>query len=134
MKAIQFQRTGGPEVLEYVDVPEPTAGQGQVLVNLRYIGVNYTDISTRTADSGKLPFIPGVDGAGVIEAVGEGVTDLQRGDTVAFAGASQVYAQRTLALASRVVKLPPGLDPKMGAAVMLQGMTAHYLRHSHPAC
>lgn len=130
MKAIQFQKTGGPEVFEYVDVPEPKAGQGQVLVDLQYIGVNYTDISTRTTYNGKFPFIPGVEGAGVVEAAGEGVTDLAPGDKVAFAGASRVYAQKTLAQATRAVKLPPGLDTKIGAAAMLQGMTAHYLTHS----
>jgi NADPH2:quinone reductase len=130
MKAIQFQKTGGPEVFEYVDVAEPKAGQGQVLVDLQYIGVNYTDISTRTTYNGKFPFIPGVEGAGMVEAAGEGVTDFAPGDKVAFAGASRVYAQKTLAQATRAVKLPPGLDTKMGAAAMLQGMTAHYLTHS----
>ena len=131
MKAIQVSQTGGPEVLQYVDVADPNPGPGQALVELQAIGVNYTDVYTRSGmNPPTLPVIPGLEGAGVVAEVGEGVTEVAPGDLVAYASAPQSYAEKVVAPSRRLVKLPDGLDAEAGAAAMLQGMTAHYLCHS----
>ena len=131
MKAIQVSQTGGPEVLQYMDVADPSPGPGQALVELRAIGVNYTDVYTRCGmNPPTLPVIPGLEGAGVVVEVGEGVTEVAPGDLVAYASAPRSYAEKVVAPSWRLVKLPQGLDAEAGAAAMLQGMTAHYLCHS----
>ena len=131
MKAIQVSQTGGPEVLQYVDVADPSPGPGQALVDLRAVGVNYTDVYTRSGQNPPtLPVIPGLEGAGVVAEVGEGVTEVAPGDLVAYASAPRSYAEKVAAPSWRLVKLPDGLDAEAGAAAMLQGMTAHYLCHS----
>ena len=131
MKAIQVSQTGGPEVLEYTDVADPSPGPGQALVELRAIGVNYTDVYTRSGmNPVTLPVVPGQEGAGVVAEVGEGVTEVAPGDLVAYASAPRSYAEKVVAPSWRLVKLPEGLDAEAGAAAMLQGMTAHYLCHS----
>ncbi|MBI4498967.1 MAG: quinone oxidoreductase [Chloroflexi bacterium] len=131
MKAMRIHETGGPEVLRYEDIPDPTPGPGQVVVKLSAIGVNYVDIYTRSGlYPASLPLIPGSEGAGVVAAVGEGVTGVAAGDVVAYTGIPGSYAQQVVAPADRLVKLPTGLSAEMGAAVLLQGMTAHYLAHT----
>ncbi|MBI4328708.1 MAG: quinone oxidoreductase [Chloroflexi bacterium] len=131
MKSIRIHSGGGPEVLQYEECPEPTLSSGQALVQLQAIGVNYTDIYTRSAPNpSALPLIPGLEGAGIVMAIGEGVTEVAVGDQVAYSGVANSYAERVAAPAWRLVKLPRGVTAEMGAAAMLQGMTAHYLSRS----
>ncbi len=131
MKAIRIHEVGGPEVLKYEDSPDPVLGQGQALVDLKAIGVNYTDIYTRSGMlPSPLPVIPGQEGAGVVSAVGDDVKEIKVGDLVAYTGVMGSYAQKIVAPAWRLVKVPKGITAEMGAAVMLQGMTAHYLARS----
>jgi NADPH2:quinone reductase len=134
MKAIRIHTPGGPEALTFDDVPEPTPGPGQALVKLAAAGVNFIDVYFRTGMyKAPLPLTLGLEGAGVVTAVGTGVTDVKIGDTVAWTGAPGSYAQMAVVPADRLVKLPPGVEPKVGAAAMLQGLTAHYLvRSSYP--
>ena len=134
MKAIRIHAPGGPEALQYDDVAEPTPGAGQVVVKLAAAGVNYIDVYFRTGGyKAPLPLIIGLEGAGTVSAVGQGVTDVKAGDVVAWTGVSGSYAQMTAVPADRLVKLPAGVAPKDGAAAMLQGMTAHYLvKSSYP--
>ncbi len=134
MKAIRIHTPGGPEALQFDDVAEPTAGAGQAVVKLAAAGVNYIDVYFRTgAYKAPLPLIIGLEGAGTVSAVGQGVTDVKAGDTVAWTGVPGSYAQMTAVPADRLVKLPAGVAPKDGAAAMLQGMTAHYLvKSSYP--
>ncbi len=131
MKAVQVSQTGGPEVLEYRDVADPVAGPGQAVVDLQASGVNYMDVYLRSgANQPQLPVIPGGEGAGVVTEVGEGVTEVEVGDVVTYTGAGSSYAERVVVPSWRLVKMPEGLDAEVGAAVMLQGMTAHYLCYS----
>ena len=128
MKVVQVSQTGGPEVLEYRDVADPVAGPGQAVVDLQASGVNYMDVYLRSgANQPQLPVIPGGEGAGVVTEVGEGVTEVEVGDVVTYTGAGSSYAERVVVPSWRLVKMPEGLDAEVGAAVMLQGMTAHYL-------
>ena len=128
MKAIVIERTGGPEVLQYRDVPEPTPAPGQIRVRQDAIGVNYIDIYHRSGlYPVQLPHIPGGEGAGVVEAVGEGVRGFRVGDCVAYALTTGAYAQSVCVSASAAVRVPRGVSQEQAAAVILQGMTAHYL-------
>lgn len=131
MKAIQVTQYGGPEVLRYADVAKPEPGPSEALVKIDATGVNFIDIYFRTglykADP---PFILGQEGAGVVEAVGSEVTTLKAGDKVAYTGIRGSYADYHAVAADRLVKIPAGVDTKLAAAVMLQGMTVHYLTHS----
>jgi NADPH:quinone reductase len=128
MKAIRIQQHGGPEELKIEEVPVPVPGEEQALVRLEAIGVNFIDVYHRTGLY-KIapPFTPGMEGAGVVEAVGKNVKDVRPGDRVAYAMAIGSYAEKALVPAWQLVKLPNGVDSRLGAAVMLQGMTAHYL-------
>jgi len=133
MKAIRIHNYGGPEVLKYEDVPVPSAGKGEAVVKIAAAGLNFIDIYFRSGSSkaAQLPFTPGHEAAGTVSAVGEGVTEVRVGDRVAYAltqGGS--YAEYAAVPAWRLVKLPNDIDFKLGAAIMLQGMTAHYLTHS----
>lgn len=131
MKAIQVSEAGGPEALTYVDVDDPTPGPGEALVELKAAGVNYMDVYVRSgANNPTYPIIPGGEGAGVVVQVGDGVTEVAVGDRVAYTGAGRSYAEKVVAPAWRLIQVPSDLDVEMGAAVMLQGMTAHYLSHS----
>ncbi len=131
MKAMTVHEYGGPEVMRLEELPIPTPGPGQALVKIEATGVNFVEIYQRRGIyKGSLPFTPGGEGAGVIEAVGAGVTEIRVGDRVAYTGIPGAYAQYAVAPADRLVKLPPGVDTRLGAAAMLQGMTAHYLAHS----
>src|SRR5947209_2766277 len=128
MKAIRIETQGGPETMKLVDLPTPSAGQGQALVRVEAAGVNYIDIYQRSGVyKVQLPFVPGQEGAGTVEAIGPGVADLKPGDRVAWAGPLGSYASHQLIPAARLVPVPRGLDVKSAAAAMLQGMTAHYL-------
>jgi NADPH:quinone reductase len=131
MKAVRIHETGSSEMLRYDDVPTPAPGQGQALVRLRAAGVNFLDIYHRTGLSPMpLPFTLGSEGAGVVEAVGPGVADVQPGDRVAYSNVLGSYAEYVVAPAWRLVTIPPQLDFAQAAAAMLQGMTAHYLVHT----
>lgn len=128
MKAIQITQTGGPEVLSLADLPIPSPKSGEVLVKIHASGVNFIDIYYREGRyKTHLPFIDGQEAAGTVEAVGEGVTGFKAGDPVAWCNILGTYSEYALAPAERLVKLPESLDFKLAAAVMLQGMTAHYL-------
>ena len=131
MKAIRVHEFGEPEVLKFEEVPIPTAGPGQALIKMQAIGLNYVEIYQRRGlYKGTLPFTVGNEGAGVVEAVGPGVTEVRAGDRVAFTGIPGTYAEYVVAPADRLVKLPAGIDAKQGAAAILQGLTAHYLVYS----
>jgi NADPH2:quinone reductase len=132
MKAIRVNEHGGPEVLRYEDVAIPEPGAGQARVRLAASGVNFIDVYQRTGTYPQdLPFTLGLEGAGEIEAVGEGVEEIAPGDYVAFAGVPGAYAEYIVAPAERLVPFNATLvEARMAAAVMLQGMTAHYLTHS----
>ena len=133
-RAIRFHETGGPEVLklETVQVGEP--GPGQARVRHTFIAVNFIDIYQRTGlYKGALPLAAGLEGAGVVEALGTGPAPVKVGDRVAWTGVPGSYATHNAVPADRLVVLPAGLDARAGAAAMLQGMTAHYLAHdSYP--
>jgi NADPH:quinone reductase len=130
MKAIQIKQTGGPEVLEYVDLPTPTAKANEAVVKTTAIGVNFIDVYNREGRyKVPLPFVPGQEAAGIVEAVGKDVTTLKPGDRVAYASMLGSYAEYACVAADRLVKVPDAVDDRQAAAVMLQGMTAHYLTH-----
>ena len=132
MKAIRVDRTGGPEVLQFVDVPEPVPGPGEALVRHTAIGINYIDVYVRTGLYKRpLPFIDGREGAGVVEALGAGVTEVKVGDRVAYAATPNLgaYAEKNAVPARELVPVPDGVADGDACAVMLQGMTAHYLSH-----
>lgn len=131
MKAIQIEQTGGPEVLKLADLADPKPGEGEALVGIHAIGVNYADVYARSGGAPlQLPAIPGQEAAGVVLEVGAGVTEVSVGDTVAYTGVPGAYAEKVAAPAWRLVKLPGSIDAETGAATMLQAMTAHYLCYS----
>jgi len=127
--AIQVHKVGGPDALVYETVEVGAPGPGQVKLKQHAIGVNYIDVYLRTGlyPQPTSPFVPGMEGAGEVTAVGSGVTDLKVGDRVAYAGPAGGYATERLIPADRVVKMPDGIDYKTAAAMMLQGMTVRYL-------
>ncbi|HEY2387469.1 MAG TPA: quinone oxidoreductase [Candidatus Binatia bacterium] len=131
MKAIRIHETGGPEVLRYEDVPDPTPGATDALVAVEAVGINYIDVYFRT---GLYPYpIPGtlgLEAAGTVVAVGDQVRDVRPGDRVAYTNVPGAYAEKSVVPAERLVKLPDGVSFRDGAAAMLQGMTAHYLATS----
>ena len=131
MRAIQIQKTGGPEVLELADVPVPKPAAGQVLVKIEAVGVNFIDTYLREGRyPAALPFIPGQEAAGVVTEVGEGVRGFTPGDRVAWNGTRGTYAEFACAPASDLLHIPEGMAIEQAAAVLLQGLTAHYLAHS----
>ena len=129
MKTVRIYQTGGPEVLNYEDAPEPPPAQGQAVVEIKSIGVNYTDVSSRkgTNPPDAFPWTPGREAAGVVTAVGEGVTEVAVGDRVAYAMHTGTYSQYHSVPSWLLVKIPDGMDFATAAATMLQGMTAHFL-------
>ncbi|HEU4742723.1 MAG TPA: quinone oxidoreductase [Meiothermus sp.] len=128
MKAIRVHQTGGPEVMVLEEIPTPTPGEGQVLVRQGAIGVNFIDTYKRAGlYTLPLPFVVGEEGAGTVEAVGPGVSGFQPGDKVVYANVQGAYAEYAAVPAEKLVKIPSHLDPRIAAALMLQGMTAHYL-------
>jgi len=130
MKAMRVLRYGGPEAITLEEIPPPKPGEGQALVRLQAVGVNFIDIYQRMGlYPVPLPFTPGNEGAGIVQETGPGVTEVASGDHVAYAGVSGSYAEFAVVPSWRLVRVPKGIDPKTAAAAMLQGMTAHYLSH-----
>ncbi len=129
MKAVRVHEAGGPEVLQLEEVPTPAPQRGEVLIRVEAAGVNFIDIYQRSgAYALPMPFVPGQEAAGTIAAVGAGVTGLKVGDRVGcYHGGLHAYAEYAIAPAEQVVSLPTGVSTAQGAAVLLQGMTAHYL-------
>ena len=128
MKAVRVHAPGGPEALKYEDVPEPTPKAGEAVVKIDAAGLNYIDVYQRSGlYKLDLPLTLGLEAGGTVTAVGAGVTEVKVGDKVAYTGVPGAYAQYAAVPAQRLVVLPPGLQPKQGAAAMLEGMTAHYL-------
>ena len=131
MKAIRIHQHGGPEAMRLEELPDPTPGQGEALVAVEAAGVNFIDVYNRTGlYKVPLPYTLGQEGAGTVLATGEGVTDVRPGERVAWFGTFGAYATRIVAPAQRLVPIPDGVTSKQAAAVMLQGMTAHYLARS----
>lgn len=130
MQAVRVHNHGGPEQLQWKEIPDPRPGPGEVLVAVRAAGVNFIDTYQRTGlypiDP---PFTPGMEGAGVVREVGEGVEVFEAGDRVAWADCQGAYAELMAGPADRMVPVPDGLEIESAAAVLLQGMTAHYLAH-----
>jgi NADPH2:quinone reductase len=134
MRAIQLSVHGGPEVLEVQDLPDPEPGPDEVVVEVAAAGVNFIDTYQRSgAYDIELPGGLGLEGAGTVVAVGSEVTNRQIGDVVAWADTRGSYAERVAVPAGRSVRVPEGVHVEDAAAVMLQGMTAHYLTHSTSA-
>ncbi|HKT02289.1 MAG TPA: quinone oxidoreductase [Rugosimonospora sp.] len=128
MRAIVVDWPGGPEVLRPGLLPDPRPGPGQVVVDVAAAGVNFIDVYQRSgAYPRELPFVPGMEGAGTVSAVGGGVPDIRVGDRVAWVNVPGGYAERVAVPAERVVPLPRELAPELAAAALLQGLTAHYL-------
>jgi NADPH2:quinone reductase len=133
MKAIRVNAPGGIEALRLEDLPLPVAAAGQAVVKIAAAGVNFMDVYQRTGQyKTPLPFplTLGQEAAGVVTAVGPGVTDVRVGDRVAYTGVQGAYAEYAAVPADRLVALPDGVSPQQGAAAMLQGITAHYLTTS----
>ena len=127
-RALRVHRTGGPEVLQFEDVEVGAPGPGEVRLRHTAIGLNFIDVYHRTGLYPQpLPFIPGVEAAGVVDAVGAGVTELAPGDRVAYVMAVGAYAEHRLMPADRLLRIPAGIDDRAAAAVMLKGMTAQFL-------
>jgi NADPH2:quinone reductase len=127
---VRVHEVGGPEVLRFEEVEVGEPGPGQVRLRQTAIGLNFIDVYFRTGlyPPPSLPFTPGLEAAGVVEAVGEGVNEVAVGDRIAYASAPMgAYAEARLMQADRVVKLPDRIDDRQAAAMMLKGMTAHYL-------
>jgi NADPH2:quinone reductase len=130
-KAVRYHKTGGPEVLQMDDVQAGDPGQGQIKVRHTAIGVNFIDTYQRSGlYPMQLPQTAGNEGAGVVEAVGPGVTDLKKGDRVAYTGQVGSYCTDRLLPADRVVKVPEGITDEQAACMMLKGMTVQYLIHT----
>jgi NADPH:quinone reductase len=132
MRAIRVDTFGGPEVLRPVEVPVPAPRPGEVRVRHSAIGVNFVDTQHRagTPYAVALPLIPGIEAAGVVAAIGDGVSGVRVGDRVAHTCMVGVYAEEAVVPAEQLVPVPDGLDLCMAAAALMQGTTAHYLSHS----
>ncbi len=131
MKAVRIHKYGGPEVLTYEDIPVPEPKTGEARVKIEAIGLNFIDIYQRTGLYPlQTPFTLGMEGAGVVDAIGDSVSDVKSGDRVAYAMVLGSYAEYAIVPAAKLAPLPANVDMKSAAALMLQGMTAHYLTHS----
>lgn len=138
MRAVRVHRLGGPEVLTYEEIPDPTPKAGEALIEIRAAGVNYLDIYYRSGfhwgghHKRALPYVPGADAAGIVLEIGGGVTEVKPGDRVAYgiSNGQGSYAERAVVPSWQLIRLPESVGFETGAAVMLQGMTAHYLTHS----
>ncbi|MQY29138.1 quinone oxidoreductase family protein [Nocardia aurantia] len=128
MRAIQVSEQGGPEVLDYVELPDPRPGPGQLLVDLEAAGVNFIDTYIRAGIyPQEVPYVPGAEGTGVVAEVGSGVSGFAVGDRVAWASAPGSYAERVVVAAEVAIPVPAGVEAPVAASALLQGMTAHYL-------
>jgi NADPH2:quinone reductase len=133
MRAVVVDKHGGPEVLQVSDWPAPRPGPGQLLVDVAASGVNFMDIYQREGRppyGGGVPYVPGAEGAGTVTAAGLEVPGFAAGDRVAWTGVPGSYAEQAVIPADRAVPVPGGVELEIAAAVMLQGMTAHYLSRS----
>jgi NADPH:quinone reductase len=131
VRAIVVSELGGPEQMVLADRPDPVPGPGQVLVRVAAAGINFIDIYRRSGVYPQpVPYVPGSEGAGTVVAAGEGVAEFAHGDHVAWAEGPGGYAELAAVQAKELVPVPAGVDLKAAAAVMLQGLTAHYLCHS----
>lgn len=131
MRAVRVHQTGGPEVLRVDEIEEPEPGEGEVCVRVAAAGVNFIDTYHRSgAYPLPLPFVPGQEAAGTVSSIGPGVEGLNEGDRVAFAGSPGAYADAVVVRGDRLVRVPDGVELDQAAALMLQGMTAHYLATS----
>ena len=131
MKAVRVEQFGGPEVLKLLDIPVSEPGEGEVRVKIEAIGVNFLDIYQRIGRyQGSVPFILGQEAAGIVDVVGPNVTEVKPGDRVAYASVQSSYAEHAVVPAWRLVPIPAGVDTQQAAAVMVQGITAHYLTFS----
>lgn len=135
-KAIRIHQTGGPDAMQWEDVEVGAPGPGEIRIRHEAVGLNYIDVYFRTGlyPAPSLPFSPGMEGAGVVDAVGEGVDSVSVGDRIAYAAPPVgAYAEERLMPAEKVVRIPPGVDSSQAAAMMLQGMTVEYLlRRAYP--
>jgi NADPH2:quinone reductase len=130
MKAIQVKQSGGPEVLEYVDLPTPTPKANEAVVKINAAGINFIDVYNREGRyKVPLPFVIGQEAAGVVTEVGKDVTAVRKGERVAYTNLLGAYAEYAAIPADRLVKVPDGVNDRQAAAAMLQGMTAHYLAY-----
>jgi NADPH2:quinone reductase len=130
MKAIQSQKTGGPEVLTFVDIPAPKPKPNEAVVKVSAAGVNFIDVYIREGRyPAPLPFVSGQEAGGIVSEVGAEVKSFKPGDRVAYTGVMGAYAEYAAVPADRLVRLPAGITDQQAAAAMLQGMTAHYLVH-----
>ena len=130
MRKIVVHQYGDPDVMQIEDAPMPQPGAGQVRVKIAASGLNFIDTYKRSgAYKAALPFTPGEEAAGTVDAVGEGVSGFSAGDPVAYAFVQGAYAEYAIVPAEKLVPVPAGLDLHSAAAAMLQGMTAHYLTH-----
>ena len=131
MKAVRIHKYGGPEVLTCEDIPVPEPKAGEARVKIEAIGLNYIDIYQRTGLYPlQTPFTLGMEGAGVVDAIGDGVSEVKVGERVAYAMVLGSYAQYAVVPAAKLAPLPAYIESKSAAALMLQGMTAHYLTRS----
>src|SRR6185503_10811115 len=130
-KAVRFHKQGGPEVLQYEEIPVGDPGPGQVRIRHTAIGVNFVDTYQRSGlYPMQVPQVAGNEGAGVVEALGQGVTELKAGDRVAYTGLPGSYCDVRVVPADRLVKLPQGIGDEQAASMMLKGLTVHYLIHT----
>jgi NADPH:quinone reductase len=134
MKAIQIKQTGGPEVMELVDLPVPQPKPNEAVVKIQASGVNFIDVYNREGRyNAALPFVLGQEAAGAVSAVGAEAKGIAVGDRVTYTSVPGSYAEYAAVPADRLVKIPAGVGEREAAAAMLQGMTAHYLAHdTHP--
>ena len=130
MRAIQVRTTGGQEVLELCELPDPIPGKDEVLVRVSVSGINFIDVYYREGKyKAPLPFIPGLEGAGHVEALGQDTSEFSVGDAVVWFGPLGSYAEKTAVPASKLLKVLPGMSLKISAALISQGLTAFYLSH-----
>jgi NADPH2:quinone reductase len=137
MKAIQVKEYGNSDMLQLAEVPEPEFGAGEVLVKIAYAGINFIDVYMRDGVFRKLetypnspPFTLGMEGSGIVEAIGPGVTEVSEGDTVGYCLEVGSYAEFAVVPVWKLVKIPAEIPLDIATALQLQGMTAHYLTHS----
>ena len=131
MKAVRVHQYGGLEALKYEDVPIPEPAEGEARIKVEAIGVNFLDVYQRIGRyQGSPPFTLGQEAAGTVDAVGSNVTDVKPGERVVYASVQGAYAEYTIVPAWRLIQIPAGVDLRQAAAVMIQGMTAHYLTFS----
>ncbi|MDR7078486.1 NADPH2:quinone reductase [Neobacillus niacini] len=130
MKALIFEKFGGPEVLQYKDIPEPTISENEILIRMKTIGLNFADIYRRKGNyhlAGKPPYILGYEGAGIVEKLGAGITTIKVGDRIAFADVPFANAELVAVPVEKAIPLPDDISYETASSILLQGLTAHYL-------